>query len=152
LTLSPIGRPPVPAIEIRLLQAAIAVGSLSPLLLGLAGMIEGPAMLAGVDRGGSAADLVSHYRFLSGIFFATGLVFLSCLPRIEVHGDRFRMAAALIILGGLARLGGYAMGDTPSLPHRVGLLAELVLVPLLVLWQARVESRRKKGSGADANC
>ena len=46
-----------PRLERRLLQAAVAVACLSPFWFGLKGMIEGPAMLAGVEPGASAADL-----------------------------------------------------------------------------------------------
>lgn len=130
-----------PALERRLLQAAVALGCLSPLWFGIKGAIEGPAMLVGVAPGASAADLVSHYRFLSGVFLGLGLVLASCVPRIEARTARLRWAAGAVVLGGLARLGGLAMGDAPSGAHHVALAAELGLTPLLVLWQARVARR-----------
>jgi hypothetical protein len=34
-----------------------------------------------------------------------------------------------------------ALGDAPSAAHQVALGAELVLMPLLVLWQTRVAGR-----------
>jgi hypothetical protein len=128
-------------LERRLLQTAVALGCLSPLWFGLKGMIEGPAMLFGVEPGGVAADLASHYRYLSGLFLGLGLVLASCVPRIEARTARLRWAAGAIMLGGLARLGGLAAGDAPSLAHHVALAAELGLTPLLVLWQARVARR-----------
>ncbi|HEV7661290.1 MAG TPA: DUF4345 family protein [Allosphingosinicella sp.] len=130
-----------PALERRLLQGAVVLGCLSPFWFGLKGMIEGPAMLFGVEPGASAADLVSHYRYLSGLFFGLGLVLASCVPRIEARARRLRWAAAAIVLGGLARLGGLAIGDAPSLAHHIALAAELGLTPMLVLWQARVARR-----------
>jgi hypothetical protein len=125
-------------LERRLLQAAVAIGCLSPFYFGLRGMIEGPAMLAGLDPDESAPDLLSHYRYLSGLFFGLGLVLLSCVPRIERRTVRFRWAASAIVCGGLARGLGIALGDAPSAPHFVALGAELGLTPLLVLWQARL--------------
>jgi hypothetical protein len=127
-----------PTLERRLLQATVAIGCLSPFYFGLRGVIEGPAMLAGIDPGESAPDLLSHYRYLSGLFFGLGLVLLSCVPRIELRAARFRWAAGAIVCGGLARALGIALGDAPSAPHFVALGAELGLTPLLVLWQARV--------------
>ncbi len=124
--------------ERRLLQGAVALACLSPLTFGTLGMIEGPAMLAGIGPGESAADLESHYRYLSGLFLAIGLTLLSCVPRIETRTARFRWAAGAVVLGGLARLLGLALGDAPSTPHLIGLGAELGLTPALVLWQARV--------------
>lgn len=124
--------------ERRLLQAAVALGCLSPFWFGLRGMIEGPAFLAGVEPGQVAPDLLSQYRYLSGLFFGIGLVLLSCVQRIETHTARFRWACGAIVIGGLARAAGLLWGDAPSAAHHIALAAELGVVPLLVLWQARV--------------
>lgn len=126
------------ALERRLLQGAVALACLSPLTFGAMGVVEGPAMLAGIGPGEGAADLLSHYRYLSGLFLAVGLTLLSCVPRIEARTGRFRWAAGAVVLGGLARLLGLTLGDAPSPPHLIGLGAELGLTPALILWQARV--------------
>ena len=130
-----------PAAERRLLQAAVALGCLSPLWFGTRGVLEGPAMLVGMDPGQAPPDLLSHYRFLSGLFLGLGLVLLSCVPRIEERTTRFRWACAAIIVGGLARALGLAIGDGPTLEHKLALAAELGIVPLLMLWQTRVARR-----------
>ena len=127
--------------ERRLLQVAIAFGCLSPFYFGLRGIFEGPAMLAGIDPGQAPPDLLSHYRYLSGLFFGLGLVLLSCAPGIEVRTDRFRWACGAIIAGGLARAFGLATGDGPSVAHKLALAAELGFVPLLIVWQTRVARR-----------
>lgn len=127
--------------ERRLLQAAVALGCLSPFWFGLRGTIEGPAMLIGLDPGQAPPDLLSHYRYLSGLFVGIGLVLLSCVPRIEARMGRFRWACGAIVIGGLARALGLWMGDAPSAAHHVALAAELGVVPVLVLWQARVARR-----------
>ena len=98
-------------------------------------------MLAGVVPGQAAPDLLSHYRYLSGLFLGLGLVLLYCVPRIEARTARFRWACAAIIAGGLARALGLAMGDGPTLGHKLALAAELGIVPLLILWQARIARR-----------
>jgi hypothetical protein len=122
--------------ERRLLQLAVALGCSVPLLAGGAGMIEGPSMLRGV---GSAVppDLDSHFRYLSGLLFAVGLGFASCIPRIEAKTARFRLLALLVFVGGLGRLVSYAFVGTPGAGHVFGLGLELVAMPLLVVWQAR---------------
>lgn len=98
-------------------------------------------MLAGVDPGQAPPDLLSHYRYLSGLFLGLGLVLISCVPRIEARGGRFRWACAAIVIGGLARAFGLLAGDAPSAAHKLALAAELGVVPLLMLWQARVARR-----------
>lgn len=125
-------------LERRVLQGAVSLACLSPLTFGAMGVVEGPAMLAGIGPGEGPPDLLSHYRYLSGLFLAIGLVLLSCVPRIEARTERFRWAAGAVVLGGLARLLGLLVGDSPTTPHLVGLGAELVLTPALILWQARV--------------
>jgi hypothetical protein len=138
--------------ERRLLQIAVGIVCLSPLGFGLKGIIEGPAMLAGVVPGEAAPDLVSHYRYLSGLFFGLGLVFASCIPKIEARTMRFRWAAGAVVVGGLARLYGLALGDAPSLAHQLALGAELGLTPFLVLWQARIAQKRSwSGDGPNSS-
>jgi Domain of unknown function (DUF4345) len=126
-------------IEKRLLQAVVAVACLLPLIVGAQGILHGPAPfghLADVPR-----DLDSHFRYISGIFFATGIGFLSCIPDIERKGARFRVLGGLIFVGGLSRGLSWIEVGAPSTGHQLGLVMETVVVPLLMLWQWRVAQR-----------
>jgi hypothetical protein len=76
-------------------------------------------------------------RYLSGLLFAIGLTFWMSVPDIERHQARFRLLAAIVFAGGLARLAGLLHG-TPDLPMQLALVMELLVTPLLCLWQARV--------------
>lgn len=125
--------------EKRLLKLAVAVGCLSPLIVGGMGVLQGPAAFghpADVPR-----DLDSHFRYVSGIFFATAFGFASCIPAIERRGERFRLLGGLIVVGGLARALSLLQVGAPSTGHLLGLGMELVVVPLLLLWQTRVARR-----------
>ncbi|HEX8626267.1 MAG TPA: DUF4345 domain-containing protein [Allosphingosinicella sp.] len=126
--------------ERRLLQLAVALGCVVPFLAGGSGMIGGPAFLSGVASD-VPADLDSHFRYLSGLLFAIGLAFASCIPGIERRTARFRLLALLVFIGGLGRLLGLVSSGMPGTGHMFGLAMELVAVPLLVLWQARVAAR-----------
>lgn len=132
-----------PSAERRLLQAAVALACLVPLSAGSAGVLRGAAF---VYRGAATADLDSHFRYLSGIFLAVGIAFSTCLPAIERKGARFRMLGAFVVAGGLARLLSLAEVGAPSFGHRFGLVMELGVVPLLLLWQARVAQRYRAPS------
>ena len=132
--------------ERRLLQAAVALGCLVPLLAGGTGMIGGPAFLRGVESG-VPPDLDSHFRYLSGLLFAIGLAFASCIPGIERRTARFRLLALLVLVGGLGRLLGLVSSGMPGTGHVFGLAMELGAVPLLVLWQARVAASGDGPSG-----
>ena len=120
------------------LQATVAVLSLIPIAAGAAGVLLGPGF---VDGPVNAPDLASHFAYLSGIFMGLGFLFLATVPAIERSGRLFRAAAALVVCGGLARLLTIALAGPPSTPHRLGLIMELVVVPALTVWQARVARR-----------
>ena len=121
----------------RALQVAFAAACLLPLVVGGMGIARGPAAFghpADVPR-----DLDSHFRYISGIFFATGLGFVSCIPAIERQGARFRLLGGLIVVGGLSRLVSLVAVGVPSTGHVLGLGMETLVVPLLMAWQWQVE-------------
>jgi hypothetical protein len=134
------------SVERRLLQAAMALGCVVPLLAGGAGMIQGPTFLSGVGTG-VPADLDSHFRYLSGLLFAIGIAFATCIPGIERKTSRFRLLAIIVFVGGLGRLLGLVSSGIPGTGHVFGLAMELVTVPLLVLWQARVAGLQARADG-----
>ena len=119
----------------RLLQATVAVLSLVPILAGAAGIVLGPGF---VDGPAEERDLDSQFRYLSGIFLGIGLAFLWTVPAIERRTTAFRLLTGCVVLGGLARLLSLVLIGTPSIPHLGGLALELVVVPLLAVWQSRV--------------
>ena len=127
-----------PAIERRLLQIAVAIACLVPLNAGLRGVLRG-ARFVGISA--PTADLDSHFRYMSGIFLMMGVGFVTTIAAIEKKGPRFRMLAAMVIVGGMARALSWAEVGAPSFGHRFGLVMELGVVPLLALWQWRVEKR-----------
>lgn len=133
-----------PEIEKRLLQVVIAIACLVPLSAGALGILHGPAWLKGVHS--VPADLDSHFRYMSGIFFGLGIAFASCVPAIEAKGPRFRLLSALVVAGGLSRLLGILTGPVPSAGHLFGLAMEVGVVPLLMLWQAHLARRYRAGS------
>jgi hypothetical protein len=130
--------------ERRLLQCVIGVLAAVPVLAGLNGVLSGPALLAVKEPW--PVDLDSHFRFLSGVFLAIGIAWYSCIPGIEANGGRFRLLAALTVTGGLARLVSLIAMGPPSAGHLYGVVTELLVVPLLVLWQMRVASRFRQAS------
>ncbi|WP_380873711.1 hypothetical protein ACFB49_43310 [Sphingomonas sp. DBB INV C78] len=131
-----------PAAERRLLQLAVAIACLVPLTIGAASVALGPSAIA---RGlAVSASFDSHFRYLSGIFLALGLGFASCVPAIEARGPRFRLLGAMVVAGGLARLLSLGIVGWPGAGHRFGLVMELGVVPLLMLWQARVARRSSR--------
>lgn len=126
--------------EKRLLQGALLLaGAFSLFFAGLS-VVEGVrVLLPGYLR--SNINLDSHFRFLSGIFLGLLIALYSCVPSIERKGRRLRLLGALIICGGLGRLVSLFVAGVPGTGHQYGLGMELLVTPLLLLWQARVARR-----------
>ena len=126
-------------IEKRALQAVILIACLLPLVVGGQGIVHGPAPFGHLTD--APRDLDSHFRYISGIFFAVGVAFATCIPRIETSGPRFRLLGALVVAGGLARVVSLVAVGVPSAGHVFGFGMELGAVPLLMLWQASFARR-----------
>lgn len=119
-----------PALERRLLQIAVAIAGLVPVGAG------GYGALGGFDR--NFED--SHVRYLSGLLLGIGLSLWTTIPTLERRGGVFRVLAAIVVVGGLARLAGVPhSGLKPAVV--LPLVMELIVTPGLALWRERVERR-----------
>ena len=126
----------------RALQMSVAVCCLVPILGGGAGLLLGPGLIDGA--GGGDRDLDSHFRYLSGLLLGIGLAYAALVPGIERRRVPFILLGAIVVTGGIGRLLSLLSQGAPS-PIMLGALAmELVVTPLLTLWQGRV-ARREGG-------
>lgn len=125
------------------LQVAIGVAGFVPVGAGLAGVVLGPA-LAGLgdpaNSGAGGVSLDSHFRYLSGLLLAIGLLFWGAIPTIERRGALVRALTLIVVFGGLGRaLSLIELGPPGSEGMRLALVMELVVTPLICLWQRQVE-------------
>ena len=123
-----------------MLQACVALACLVPLMAGGSGVIESAGGIRGVTSP-LPVDLDSHFRYLSGLLLGLGFAFAICIPNIQRKGLLFRSLGLVVVVGGLSRLLSLVEAGTPSAGHQFGLVMELVTVPLLALWQLRLERR-----------
>lgn len=119
--------------EKRVLQTAVGVAALLPILAGAWDVLQGPA--------GASPWAVNHGRYLSGLLMAIGIAFWSTVPDIEAMTSRFRLLTFIVAIGGLCRLLGVAMGDAVSPQVLAALTMELGVTPALCLWQHRLIRR-----------
>jgi hypothetical protein len=126
----------------RALQIAIAVAGFVPVGAGLAGILVGPAF-AGLGAHGALSSagvsLDSHFRYLSGLLLAIGLLFWGAIPTIERRGMLVRALTLIVVVGGLGRALSLLELGPPDDGMRFGLVMELVVTPLVCLWQRQVE-------------
>lgn len=124
--------------ERRWLQRVVALAGLVPVAAGLYGVLVGPALTG--ERGVSISG-DSHYRYLSGLLLGIGLLFWSAIPAIETRTGRVRILTLVVVAGGLGRFVGLFLTGMPSLIMLAALGMELVVTPVVCLWQARVARR-----------
>jgi hypothetical protein len=116
--------------EKHALQVTMAIAALLPVSAGLWDILHGLS--------GSVGWADNHHRYLSGLLLAIGLGFWSAIPEIETRTARIRLLTVLVVIGGLARLFGLALGDAATPMVMTALAMELLVTPLLCLWQIRV--------------
>jgi Domain of unknown function (DUF4345) len=122
-------------VERRLLQISVAIAGLVPVAGGMAGVLLGPAVLG--QRTLGAFD--SHFRYLSGLLAAIGVAYWTTIPDIESEGARFSLLTIIVVAGGFSRALGMLIAGPPGAAMSAALVMELVVTPLLYLWQARVQ-------------
>jgi hypothetical protein len=127
--------------EKKLLQIVVGLFGLIPICVGLSGVI-GSISILGIENDNLSLD--SHFRYLSGLLLAIGVGFYSSIPHIELKTQRMQGLTAIVFIGGLGRLIGLFIYGPPSLPMIGGLCMELVVTPLLCLWQLRVSHLSSK--------
>ena len=113
---------------------AVRLACLVPLLAGGAGAVTGFGFL---DTALAPAP-DSHARYLSGLLFGIGLLGLWCAQQPRARGAAFAALAFIVVVGGGARLAGWALAGVPPLSQQLPLLMELGVVPALWLWQRRL--------------
>lgn len=121
------------------LQAAVAIGGLVPVSAGIAGILAGPGL---VTTQPPTVPLDSHFRYLSGLLLGIGVAFWTTIPHLERRTGRFRLLTSLVVAGGVGRLVGIVQHGAPSGPMLGGLAMELLVTPLLCLWQAAIARDR----------
>ncbi|MGZ2412598.1 putative membrane protein YedE/YeeE [Sphingomonas sp. F9_3S_D5_B_2] len=127
--------------ERRALQCVVALAALVPLLAGADGVWSGGQMIHGVSA--ATPDLNSHFRYLSGLLLGIGLAFAALIPTIERHKLLFGVLGGIVMVGGAGRLLSGFIDGFPAGAHRYALVMELIVVPLLVLWQRRVANQSR---------
>jgi hypothetical protein len=127
----------------RALQIVLGVLAAVPLASGLYGMLAGAAAWP-FDQDDVTATLDGEFRFTNAFWFAAGLVVFKAIPRVERPTGMLRAALGTVFLGGLARLLAIAVHGVPHPVFLGALFIELVGVPVLLVWQARVAAASRK--------
>jgi Flp pilus assembly protein TadB len=126
----------------KLLQIAVACAGLIGVGFGLAGVVFGIAFTTMFDDG--AID--SSVRFYKGMLLAIGVIYWSCIPDIERRGERMSLLTFILVCGAASRLMAVIGHGVANLGMLLSLLAGLILVPLLWLWQRHLARAAQRGA------
>ncbi|MFE9749878.1 DUF4345 domain-containing protein [Saccharothrix saharensis] len=118
-------------------QVVLVVLGLFAAGTGLLEVVLGPSvLLPGSPRPEPTLD--SNYRFFAVMWLAIGVALLSVAPRVREATTLLRFVSAAVFVGGLARIvSWWAVGQ----PHPLMLVllgVELIVPPVLVVWQRRL--------------
>jgi hypothetical protein len=131
--------------ERRALQLVILLAGIVPVFGGGAGAVLGERAFG--PWAGAGED--SHMRYLSGLLLAIGLAFWGCVPAIERRGLIVRLLTLIVVTGGLARLAGVVLAGNPG-RMAWALVMELIVTPLVCLWQMRLARLASKAGSPGA--
>ena len=84
-------------------------------------------------------SLDSHFRYLSGLLAAIGVAYWTTIPEIEKEAAKFGLLTVIVVAGGVSRALGMLIAGPPGPAMSAALIMELVVTPVLYLWQARVQ-------------
>lgn len=127
------------------LRRAFRVAGLVPIAAGLDTVVRGPRSLPGQPRATASVD--SELRFYAAFYVAYGLAVVRTASRADHDGAAVRRLAAALFGAGVARAVAWGRAGAPHRGQRALLAAELVLPPVAVAAQARVD-RDRRGSTA----
>jgi hypothetical protein len=124
----------------RLLQIAMAVAGLVPVLAGgLGALLPERLHLSG------PAHALTHSAYLSGLLLGLGLGFWSLIPTIERQSRAISLLSGMVVIGGLARALTAARLGAWDLHVIAPLIMELGVTPLLWAWQRQVAQNAYSG-------
>ncbi|MFL1377710.1 DUF4345 domain-containing protein [Nocardiopsis protaetiae] len=122
--------------SLRIFQGVFAMLGLIVVATGAVDLVSGTAALPGDTAVSTEVD--SNYRFFAGVWLGLGIAMFVILRRITEHTALLLVITGAVFLGGLGRLVSLLLVGVPT-PFMLGLLAvELIVPPVLVIWQARL--------------
>jgi hypothetical protein len=123
----------------RALQLILIVGGIATVLIALAHIAIGPAVIPGSVPVNPTMD--SEDRFYAVIFLGFGLALLWSAASIDHRSKFIRFLVTLFFLGGCARVISILLVGPPNLFFQAMTALELLLPPLIWLLLIQIERR-----------
>jgi hypothetical protein len=120
----------------RPLQAVLTVGGVVVVATGIFGVVTGADGMPGDNV--SSASVESELRFLYVFWIAYGVALIRIAPHAVTETRAVRALALILFIAGLARAFAWVDVGRPDGLFVALMIVELVVPPLLVVWQARL--------------
>ena len=124
----------------RALSALLVVGGAVPIATGAFAVLTGAGGMPGQNE--ASASVESELRFFAVFWIAYGAALIWTAPRAARETTLVRALMAVLFVGGIARAIAWAAEGRPHGLFIVLMAIELVMPPVVVLWQDRVAQRR----------
>lgn len=121
------------------LQITIFIFGFVPVLAGGYGVINGVNLFYNDTT--TTIDLNNHFRYLSGLLLAIGLMFWSLIPKIETKSMQIQLLTTIVFIGGIARWSGTILHGEFNTAIAFALCMELIVTPLIWWWHARLYNK-----------
>lgn len=122
--------------ERKALMVVLAVLGAVPIVSGLAGLLIGPTFIPGGSSTPVSVD--NNYRFIDAYWLAAGVGLWWSLFRLEERAIVTRAILVIAVVGGIGRATSVMSVGWPNPVFGTALVLELVALPLVVWWHARV--------------
>ena len=110
-----------------------------PVATGILGMVGGPERAPG--GGPTSASVDSEYRFVNVFWAAAGVLLWWTIQRPEERSATARTVLGLAALGGFPGLLSVIRKGLPHPIFRATIALELLVMPVMIVWHARVFPR-----------
>jgi hypothetical protein len=119
-----------------MLLSTVAVLGAIPVATGMLGMIGGPERAPGGAP--TTASVDSEYRFVNVFWTAAGVLLWWTIRRPHERAQATRVVLGAAAFGGLPRLLSIVRRGLPHPVFQATIGLELIVVPLVIAWHARV--------------
>lgn len=126
--------------DVKYLKIVLGGLALIPLVTGVISMLGIDDPLYGLDHDPHYAVLDSNLRFFGGVWFTIGAAIFATLNHLEERNPLLQWLLGAVFMGGIGRLISMVALAIPPIPFVAFTILEIVIIPLIMLWQRRLAS------------
>ena len=124
--------------DVKFLKLFVLIGAAIPLITGPLSMLGLHDPIYAMTPTADDSILDSNTRFFGGLWLVCGLALLTTLRTLDQPNPLFRWIMLGIVAGGVGRLISMAALAVPPAPFIAVTVLEIVVIPVVIVWQAKL--------------